>query len=400
MKRDRFGIYIESTTMGETVRAFVPPTLPPIPALAFSVGSQRALDHAMLALGRLDGAAITMPDADLLLYTFVRKEAVLSSQIEGTQSTLDELLVHEIDAMPGATSDDVREVSRYVDAMNHGLERIAAGFPLSTRLLREMHGLLLADGRGAGKQPGEFRRSQNWIGGMRPGNASFVPPPPTHLDACLTNLEQYLHESANPIVKAALAHVQFETIHPFLDGNGRVGRLLITLMLCHDNVLHKPLLYPSLYFKRHRQQYYEELNAVRAHGDYERWIDFFSEAIRHSAKVALETGRRVTQVFSEDRAILRAVPRIAGSLLMIQESLQANPVATVATLRAATGLTTPTVNSLLRDLETRGIVKESTGRARDRVYGYRRYLEALATEEEAHQRLRHEGSNQEKAQKQ
>ena len=338
----------------------------------------------MLSLGRLDGAATTMPDADLLLYTFVRKEAVLSSQIEGTRSTLDELLVHEIDAVPGATSDDVREVSRYVDAMNHGLERTAAGFPLSTRLLREMHGLLLADGRGAGKQPGEFRRSQNWVGGTRPGNASFVPPPPTHLDACLTNLEQYLHESANPIVKAALAHVQFETIHPFLDGNGRVGRLLITLMLCHDNVLHKPLLYPSLYFKRHRQQYYDELNALRAHGDYERWIDFFTEAIRHSAEVAIETGRRVTQVFSEDRAILRAVPRIVGSLLMIQESLQANPVATVATLRAATGLTTPTVNSLLRDLETRGIVKESTGRARDRVYVYRRYLEALATEEEAH----------------
>jgi Fic family protein len=384
MKRDRFGTYIENTTMGETVRAFVPPTLPPIPPLAFSAESQRALDHAMLSLGRLDGAATTMPDADLLLYTFVRKEAVLSSQIEGTQSTLDELLVHEINAVPGATSDDVREVSRYVDAMNHGLERTAAGFPLSTRLLREMHALLLADGRGASKQPGEFRRSQNWIGGTRPGNASFVPPPPTLLDACLTNLEQYLHEPANPIVKAALAHVQFETIHPFLDGNGRVGRLLVTLMLCHDNVLHKPLLYPSLYFKQHRQQYYDELNAVRAHGDYERWIDFFAEALRHSAEVAIETGRHVTQVFSEDRAILRAVPRIAGSLLMIQEALQAKPVATVATLRAATGLTTPTVNSLLRDLETRGIVKESTGRARDRVYVYRRYLEALAAEEEAH----------------
>jgi Fic family protein len=382
MKRDPFGTYIESTTMGEAVRAFVPPTLPPIPPLSFSIGSQRALDRAMLSLGRLDGAATTMPDADLLLYTFVRKEAVLSSQIEGTQSTLDELLAHEIDA--GATGDDVREVSRYVDAMNHGLERTAGGFPLSTRLLREMHGFLLADGRGAQKQPGEFRRSQNWIGGTRPGNAAFVPPPPTHLDACLTNLEQYLHESVNPIVKAALAHVQFETIHPFLDGNGRVGRLLITLMLCHDNVLRKPLLYPSLYFKEHRQQYYEELNAVRAHGDYERWIDFFTEAIRHSAEVAIETGRRVTQAFSEDRALLRAVPRIAGSLLMIQEALQAKPVATVATLRAATGLTTPTVNSLLRDLEARGIVKESTGRPRDRVYVYRRYLEALAAEEEAH----------------
>jgi Fic family protein len=381
MKRDRFGTYIESTTMGEAVRAFVPPTLPPIPPLALSVGSQRALDNAMLALGRLDGAAISMPDADLLIYTFVRKEAVLSSQIEGTQSTLDELLMHEIDAAPGATGDDVREVSRYVDAMNHGLERMADGFPLSTRLLREMHGLLLADGRGAQKQPGEFRRSQNWIGGTRPGNAAFVPPPPTHLDASLTNLEQYLHESVNPIVKAGLAHLQFETIHPFLDGNGRVGRLLITLMLCHDKVLHKPLLYPSLYFKQHRQQYYEELNAVRANGDYEGWIDFFTEAIRHSAEVASETGRRVTQVFGEDRAQLRAVPRIAGSLLMIQEALQANPVATVATLRAATGLTTPTVNSLVHDLEARGIVRESTGRARDRVYVYRRYLEALAAEE-------------------
>ncbi|MBV8803824.1 MAG: Fic family protein [Sinobacteraceae bacterium] len=337
----------------------------------------------MLSLGRLDGAAATMPDVDLLLYTFVRKEAVLSSQIEGTQSTLDELLLHEVQAVPGAPSEDVREVSRYVDAMNHGLERIAGGFPLSNRLLREMHGILLAEGRGAHKQPGEFRRSQNWIGGTRPGNAAFVPPPPTQLDACLTNLEQYFHQPANPIVKAALAHVQFETIHPFLDGNGRVGRLLITLLFCNDKVLRKPLLYPSLYFKEHRQQYYEELNAVRASGDYERWIDFFAEAIRHSAEVAIETGRRVTQAFHEDRTQLRSVPRLAGSLLMIQEALQAKPVTTVAILREVTGLTTPTVNSLLRELESRGIVKESTGRARDRVYVYRRYLDALAAEEEA-----------------
>jgi Fic family protein len=337
----------------------------------------------MLSLGRLDGAATTMPDVDLLLYTFVRKEAVLSSQIEGTQSTLDDLLAHEIVAVPGTPGEDVREVSRYVDAMNFGLEQMAGGFPLSNRLLREMHGVLLADGRGAQKQPGEFRRSQNWIGGTRPGNAAFVPPPPTHLDACLANLQQYLHEPANAVIKAALAHVQFETIHPFLDGNGRVGRLLITLMFCHDNVLSKPLLYPSLYFKQHRQQYYDELNALRANGDYERWIDFFAEAIRHSAEVAIETGRRVTQAFREDRTLLRTVPRIAGSLLMIQEALQAKPVATVATLKAATGLTTPTINTLLRELESRGIIRESAGRARDRVYVYRRYLEALAAEEEA-----------------
>jgi Fic family protein len=183
MKRDPFGTYIETTTLGERVRAFLPLTLPPNPPLAFTAGSQTALDRAMLSLGRLDGAAATMPDMDLLLYTFVRKEAVLSSQIEGTQSTLDELLAHEIEAVPGALGDDVREVSRYVDAMNHGLERMAGGFPLSNRLLPDMHGILLADGRGAQKQPGEFRRSQNWIGGTRPGNAAFVPPPPTHLDA-------------------------------------------------------------------------------------------------------------------------------------------------------------------------------------------------------------------------
>lgn len=388
MKRNPFGTYIETTTLGEAVRAFVPPELPPHPPLAFSAGTQTALDRAMLSLGRLDGAAATLPDMDLLLYTFVRKEAVLSSQIEGTQSTLDDLLAHEIDAVPGAPGEDVREVSRYVDAMNRGLERMASGFPLSNRLLRDMHAILLADGRGAQKQPGELRRSQNWIGGTRPGNAVFVPPPPAHLDSCLTNFEQYLHEPANAVVKAALAHVQFETIHPFLDGNGRIGRLLITLMLCHDNVLRKPLLYPSLYFKQHRQQYYDELNALRAGGDYERWIDFFAEALRHSAEVAIETGRRVTQAFREDRAQLRTVPRIAGSLLMIQEALQAKPVATVATLREATGLTTPTINSLLRELESRGIAKETTGRARDRVYVYGRYLDALAAEEERPEPLR------------
>lgn len=385
MKRDPFGTYIETTTLGETVRAFVPPPLPADPPLRFTQGVQSALDRAMLSLGRLDGAAATMPDVDLLLYTFVRKEAVLSSQIEGTRSTLDELLVHEAQAAPGVPSEDVREVSRYVDAMNHGLERIEGGFPLSNRLLREMHGILLSEGRGAQKQPGDFRGSQNWIGGTRPGNAAFVPPPPTptQLDACLTNLEQYFHQPANPVVKAALAHVQFETIHPFLDGNGRVGRLLITLLFCNDKVLRKPLLYPSLYLKQHRQQYYDELNAVRSSGDYERWIDFFAEAIRHSAEVAIETGRRVTQTFQEDRARLRSVSRTAGSLLMIQEALQAKPVTTVAILREATGLTTPTINSLLRELESRGIVKESTGRARDRVYVYRRYLDALAAEEEA-----------------
>lgn len=382
MNRQPFGEFEESTTLGETVRAFVPPALPPDPPLSFAAGTQAVLDRALLTLGRLDGMATTLPDVDLLLYTFVRKEAVLSSQIEGTQSTLDDLLKHEVEEVPGALSEDVREVSRYVDAMNHGLDRIRGGFPLSNRLLREMHDILLTDGRGAHKQPGEFRRSQNWIGGTRPGNASFVPPPPHRLDECLGSLERFLHEAANPIVKAALAHVQFETIHPFLDGNGRIGRLLITLILCNDGILSKPLLYPSLYFKEHRPVYYAELNEVRASGDYERWIDFFAEAIRHSAQVAITTGQRISKVFAEDRAQLRGVARIAGNLLLVQEALQAKPVSTIAAMTRATGLTTPTVTSVLKELESRGIVKETTGRARDRVYVYARYMDAMAANEE------------------
>ena len=382
MKRSPFGQRIQTTTMGETVSAFVPASLPPLPNLEFSTAEQLILDGALLTLGRLDGVASTLPDVDLLLYTFVRKEAVLSSQIEGTQSTLDDLLQHEIEAAPGAPNEDVREVSRYVDAMNHGLERMTGHFPMSNRLIREMHGLLLADGRGGQKQPGEFRRSQNWVGGTRPGNAVFVPPPPTHLDDCLSNLERYLHEPVNPIVKTALVHLQFETIHPFLDGNGRVGRLLITLLLCQDNVLSKPLLYPSLYFKQHRAQYYDELTAVRTSGDYERWIAFFAEALQYSAQVAIVTGQRITKVFAEDRAQLRAVPRIAGNLLLIQEALQSKPVTTITALTKSTGLTTPTVTSGMRELQTRDIIKETTGRARDRVFVYRRYMEALALEQE------------------
>lgn len=308
---------------------------------------------------------------------------MLSSNIEGTQSTLDDLLQHEVDSVPNALVDDVREVSRYVDAMNHGLDRIRGGFPLSNRLLREMHQILLAGGRGGQKQPGEFRRTQNCIGGTRPGNAAFVPPPPQRLDECLASLERYLHEPGNAIVKAAVAHVQFETIHPFLEGNGRVGRLLITLMLCSEGVISKPLLYPSLYFKENRPAYYAELNAVRESGDYERWIDFFAEAIRHSAQVAITTGQRIAKVFAEDRAQLKQVPRTAGNMLLVQEALQAKPVTTIAALTKATGLTTPTVTAALKGLEGRGIIKETTGRARDRVFVYARYMDAMAANDEA-----------------
>jgi len=276
--------------------------------------------------------------------------------------------------------EDVAEVSRYVEAMTHGLQSLRDGFPLSNRLLREMHGILLAAGRGAQKTPGEFRRSQNWIGGTRPGNAAFVPPPPQEVERCMGELERFLHSDAPALVKAALAHAQFETIHPFLDGNGRIGRLLITLLLCHDGVLREPLLYSSLYFKQHRQQYYSELNGVRESGDFERWLDFFAIAIRVSAEQASKTGQLISAVFQEDRSRLKDLGRQAPTALLVQEALQAKPLTTIAALTQSTKLTTPTVTQALRELEKLGIVRETTGRARGRIFAYARYIDALNAE--------------------
>jgi len=383
VKRSDTGRYVTSIAGSEEVRAFVPASLPPVPALELIGGVRNSLDQGLLALGRLDGAAGTLPDAHLLLYTYVRKEAVLSSQIEGTQSTLDDLLAHELGEAPGAPIGDVTEVSRYVEAMTHGLQRLRNGFPLSNRLLREMHEILLATGRGAQKTPGEFRQSQNWIGGTRPGNAAFVPPPPQDVQHCMGELEKFLHSDTPALVKAALAHLQFETIHPFLDGNGRIGRLLITLLLCHEGVLREPLLYSSLYFKQNRQRYYDELNEARESGDFERWLDFFATAIRVSAEQATTTGLRISAVFREDRNRVREMGRQAPTMLLVQEALQAKPLATIATLTQSTGFTTPTVTQALGELQKLGIVRETTGRARGRIFAYVRYLDALNAETEA-----------------
>ncbi len=380
MQRPDIGRYAVSVAGGEEVRAFIPAPLPPTPALELVGPVRNALDTALLALGRLDGAAATLPDAHLLLYTYVRKEAVLSSQIEGTQSTLDDLLAHELGEAPGVPVEDVAEVSRYVEAMTHGLQRLRDGFPLSNRLLREMHGILLAAARGAQKTLGEFRRSQNWIGGTRPGNAAFVRPPPQDVERCMGELERFLHSDAPALVKAALAHAQFETIHPFPDGNGRIGRLLITLLLCHDGVLREPLLYSSLYFKQHRQQYYSELNGVRESGDFERWLDFFATAIRVSAEQGSKTGQLISAVFQEDRSRLKDLGRQAPTALLVQEALQAKPLTTIAALTQSTKLTTPTVTQALRELEKLGIVRETTGRARGRIFAYARYIDALNAE--------------------
>jgi len=341
---------------------------------------RHALDKALLALGRLDSVSALLPDTHLFLYTYVRKEAVLSSQIEGTQSSLSDLLLFELHELPGVPMDDVVEVSGYVAALEHGLKRIRGGFPISNRLLREIHGILVAKGRGADKQPGEFRRSQNWIGGTRPGNAHFVPPPPERLAECMGDLEKFLHdqpERTSAIVKAALAHVQFETIHPFLDGNGRVGRLLITLVLCGEGVLREPLLYLSLFLKQHRSEYYDLLDVVRREGDWERWLAFFAEAVETTAAAAVQTARTLVEVFHADRDRIGTMGRAAGSALRIHHELQRRPVCNIASLVRRTKLSAPTVGKALDGLVRMGIARESTGRQRNRVFVYGRYLDLL-----------------------
>lgn len=375
----RQGRFVETPVAGELVRAFVPPPLPPAPPVDVLALLER-LSLAERALGRLDGITMLLPQQELFLYMYVRKEAVLSSQIEGTQSTLSDLLRFEIEAQAGQPIDDIREVSNYVDAMMYGLERLEE-LPLSLRLIREMHARLLQSGRGGTKSPGEFRRSQNWIGGTRPGNALFVPPPTTELDACLDALELFMHEEGSKLpalIKAGLLHVQFETIHPFLDGNGRIGRLLVTLYLCVHGVLRKPLLYLSLYLKTHRTDYYRLLQEVREHGAWEAWLEFFLTGVADTANQAFDAATRIVELFKEDRERITAESERAGSSLRVHELLQQNPYVTANQLVERTGLTAPTINAALADLERLGVAEEVTGRRRGRVFGYRRYLAILS----------------------
>ncbi|NEW92802.1 Fic family protein [Rhodopseudomonas sp. BR0M22] len=375
----RLGRFVETPVAGEIVRAFVPPSLPPEPAIDVLALLEK-LGLAERALGRLDGVTMLLPRQELFLYMYVRKEAVLSSQIEGTQSTLSDLLRFETEAQAGQPIDDVREVSNYVDAMMYGLERLEE-LPLSLRLIREMHARLLQSGRGGTKNPGEFRRSQNWIGGTRPGNALFVPPPPTEMDACLDALERFMHEEGSrlpALIKAGLLHVQFETIHPFLDGNGRIGRLLITLYLCVNDVLRKPLLYLSLYLKSHRAEYYRLLQEVREHGAWEAWLDFFLTGVADTANQAFDAATRIVDLFKEDRERIATESDRAGSALRIHDLFQQTPYLTANRLVQKTGLSAPTVNASLADLERAGIVEEITGRKRGRVFSYRRYLAILS----------------------
>lgn len=312
---------------------------------------------------------------------YVRKEALLSSQIEGTQSSLSDLLLFEAEEAPGVPLDDVREVSNYVAAMDHGLSRLRGGFPLSLRLIREIHRILLAGSRGSEKDPGEFRRTQNWIGGTRPGNALFVPPPASEVMALMGKLDTFIHAETPDmpvLVKAGLVHVQFETIHPFLDGNGRLGRLLITFLLCAAGVLAQPTLYLSLYFKTRRQQYYALLQRVREHGDWETWLEFFLHGIIQTSEQAAETARRILRLVEQDRAMIERLGRAASSTLRVHQFFQARVLAGAPLIAREIGLSTPTVRSAVDQLHRAGIVSEITGRRRQRVYAYDAYLAILS----------------------
>ncbi len=377
------GTYITNTLSPEHFKSFIPKPLPPNPPLNLSAEHYVLLDKATLALGRLDGLTGQLPRDVVSLYTYfyVRKEAVLSSQIEGTQSSLSDLILYENNEMPGVPSEDVREVVQYVKAMYHGLKRLRDhNFPLSLRLIREIHEILLSSGRGSEKMPGEFRTSQNWIGGDRPGNAKFVPPPPSEVIACMGALEKFFHDKdlhMQVLLKAALIHVQFETIHPFLDGNGRLGRLLITLFLCAEDILLEPLLYLSLYIKQHREMYYDLLQRVRTEGDWESWLLFFLTGVYETANQGVQTSRNILELFQNDQRRIETLGRSTGTALQVFKQLQSMPLMSIQRTSQETHISVPAVTTALTRLQELGIVHEITRRRRDKLYSYEKYIHLL-----------------------
>jgi Fic family protein len=375
------GQFVQIGSGDEAFKAFVPAPLPPEPPLRLTAADQALLEKANRALGKLDGMTSLLPNTPLFIYAYVRKEALVSSQIEGTQSSFSDLLLYESDQAPGVPLEDVREVSDYVAALSHGIERLRGGFPLSLRLLREIHGVLLRSGRGSNKTPGEFRRSQVWIGGSRPGNARFVPPPTDRVVECMGGLEKFLHGDpveTPTLLKAALAHVQFETIHPFLDGNGRFGRLLITVLLCAEGALSEPILYLSLHFKSHRQEYYDHLQRVRTHGDWEGWLRFFLQGVISTSEEAVTTTRRILALFEKDRRQIETFGRAAASAFRVHEYLQKKPITGIREMEKDLGLTYPTVAGALDRMKKQRIVKELTGFKRNRMFAYAPYIELLS----------------------
>jgi len=379
--RGNTGKYVPSVAGGVTCKAFVPAPLPPNPPLHLDNKLQSRVNQAMLALGRLDAISTLLPDAHLFLYSYVRKEAVMSSQIEGTQSSICDLMLYEMEGMPGVPMDDVQEVSCYVSAQDLGIQRIREGHPITFRLVTEIHQALMTSGRGANRCPGEFRKTQVWIGGHRPDEATFVPPPVNQLAGCWAELERFINdvpEATDPLIKAALTHVQFETIHPFMDGNGRIGRLLIPLILVEAKVISEPLLYLSVFFKKHRQTYYERLNQVRLTGDWEGWLLFFVDAVAAMANQALVIAQQLNELRQNDRKRLNELGRMTGSANQILDALFEQPIASINKIIELTGLTAATVGKILDTLEQQlSIVKEITGQKRNRVFAYVAYIDIL-----------------------
>ena len=381
MERGEIGQYEVRMVGGERVSAFIPEPLPPDPPLELDGKFLQSFEAATLALGGLNATSTLIPDKSLFIYAYVRKEAVLSSQIEGSQSSLADLLLSELDAVPGVPIDDITEVSNYVAALEHGLERMRNGFPLSNRLLREMHGILLSSGRGSRLHPGEFRTSQNWIGGRRPGEADFVPPPPHAVAGCMGELDGFLHATDDgmpTLLRAGLAHLQFETIHPFLDGNGRVGRLLITLLLCQAGVLQDPVLYLSLFLKQHRSVYYQMLDRVRHTGDWERWLAFFLEGVRETAEGAVATSLQLSRLFATDRERIQHSGRRALSAMQVHQALMSHPILSLSHVGERAELSFRTASRAMGELVNLGIAREITGGQRNRFFVYDAYLSILS----------------------
>lgn len=371
------GEYVASVAAGHPVQAFSPVPLPPDPPLDLSAEDLDLMERANRAVGRLDGIADVLPDRQLFISFYVLKEALLSSQIEGTQSSLQELLLFEIDDEPRIPPlDDVREMSNYIAALNHGTQRLRRmELPVSSRFIRDSHRILLDSGRGRSRTPGEFRRTQVWLGGTRrsPQNATFVPPPPHLLEEGMADLERFIHdrtERTPTLIKVALAHAQFETLHPFLDGNGRVGRLMIPLMLCAEGALQEPVLYLSLFFKTNRDEYYARLQAVRSQGDWEGWLRFFLQGVLETAGQAVAAARRLLSLFQGDREKVESLGRAAGSALRVHEYLQRHPILRTPKAAADLGLSPPTVDRAIHSMEDLGILSEITGKRRRREYAY------------------------------
>jgi Fic family protein len=375
--KQRLGTYITKKATSEPYKAYIPPSLPPRPPIEMERLSG-LLEKSAAALAELNNMSKSIPNTSLFVYMYVRKEALLSSQIEGTQSSFSDLILFEHHQKPEVSLDDVEEVSNYVKAINYGLERLRGGFPLSLRLLREIHSVLLSGKRGSNKMPGEFRESQNWIGGTRPGNALFVPPPTENLVDCLANLEKFLHDETLPVlIKAGLAHVQFETIHPFLDGNGRLGRLLITLLLVEGGLIDEPVLYLSLYLKQNRKIYYDLLQEVRSYGAWETWLEFFLNGILTSSKQAIKTAEDINLLFSEDSIKISSLGRARFSCEQTLEYLKQLPQVSVQLLAKELDVSLPTARSSLNHMVDLGILEEVSGKQRDKIYVYRKYLGML-----------------------